>query len=71
MPCWIRKVAGDHFENFVEIAAEEWKLREQVQALEAWLGENTGQLDTQHHWVADIGFEPTPGASSLLKKSRG
>ena len=56
LPVVIRKTVGDRFENLVELAPDEWKLREQVEALEAWLKHNPDTLDSQHKWVADIGF---------------
>ena len=56
MPCVIRRDADDHHENLVELCPDEWKLREQVEALESWLRENRKQLSSQHKWVADIGF---------------
>ena len=52
----IRRVLGDGYENVVEIALGEWRLREQVEALEAWLRENRLRLDSSCEWVADIGF---------------
>lgn len=56
MSCVIRRVVGDHYENLVELCPDEWRLREQVEALESWLRDNRKQLDSQHEWVADIGF---------------
>lgn len=56
-------VVGDRFENFLELAPDEWKLREQVEALEAWLKSSGDQLDPAHEWVADIGFCIRPHAS--------
>jgi hypothetical protein len=63
LPVIIRKIVGDRFENFVELAPREWKLREQVDSLEAWLKNNRDQLDSAHQWVADIGFCVRPNAS--------
>ena len=51
----IRKVVGDHYENFQTIS-DQWDLREQVEALEAWLTEHATKLDPIESWVADIGF---------------
>jgi hypothetical protein len=62
MPIVVRKVEGDHFVNLEVIAGDEWKLREQVEALEDWLQNNTHKLDPQFRWVADIGFEQRKGA---------
>ena len=56
MTCIIRKVVGDHYENFAEIAPNEWRLRELVESLEAWLRDNRSLLAAHHEWVADIGF---------------
>ena len=56
MTCIIRKIVGDRLENYTEIEPEEWRLREQVEALEAWLIEHAGELDPDYEWVADIGF---------------
>lgn len=56
MSCVIRRVVGDQFENFVELLDGEWRLREQVEALEIWLREHPAALDPERSWVADIGF---------------
>lgn len=56
LPCVIRKLVNDHFENFVALADDVWRLREQVESLEAWLRDNRHQLDATHEWIADIGF---------------
>lgn len=56
MTCIIRKIVDERFENHAEIEPEEWRLREQVEALEAWLSEHSGELDPEYEWVADIGF---------------
>ena len=56
MPCIIRKWVGDKCENHLTLADDEWKLREQVDALEAWLSTNPGALDPSIEWFADIGF---------------
>ena len=56
MTCIIRKIVDGHFQNYADVAADEWRLREQVEALEVWLQEHVGELDPQHEWVADIGF---------------
>lgn len=56
MPCVIRKIVGDEFENHVELLGESWDLRAQVEALEAWLEANEHELDPRHEWIADIGF---------------
>ena len=58
----IRKVEGDRFVNFEVVAGYEWRLREQVEALEDWLQKNSHKLDPRFRWVADIGFEPRKGA---------
>ena len=57
MPCVIRKVVGSRYENFLELAAGEWKLTPQVDALREWLTEHHRELDREHEWIADIGFE--------------
>jgi len=56
LPCNIGKFVGDRLENFVEIVGEEWRLREQIEALEVWLDKNRHKLDPKQKWVADIGF---------------
>ena len=56
MPCVIRKVVGDQFENFVELLGDQWRLREQIEALETWLSEHPDALDPECSWVADVGF---------------
>ena len=56
MPCVIRPSAGDQQEALVELCPQEWRLREQIEALEAWLRENRQQLTSRKRWVADIGF---------------
>jgi len=63
MPCIIRKIVNDGLENSVELAPDEWKLREQVTALTDWLLANRTQLDPANRWVADIGFCSRPGAA--------
>ena len=57
----IRKVVGDRFENHTTVS-EAWVLREQVEALEQWLLEHPKELDPDHEWVADIGFNHRPGS---------
>jgi hypothetical protein len=56
MPCIIRRVVGERFENHAEIAPGEWKLRPQIEALEQWLSQHRDQLPAGHQWVADVGF---------------
>jgi hypothetical protein len=63
LPCEIRKVVGEHYENLVELAADEWRLLEQVQTLEQWLMDNVERLSTGDKWVADIGFCVRPDAA--------
>lgn len=63
MPCVIRQIVGGRLRNHVELADDEWRLREQVEALETWLGENPGRLDPRSQWVADIGFCVRPDAA--------
>jgi len=58
MPCIIRKDIGERYENHVELAADEWALTPQVEALDAWLRANPNGLDPAFRWVADIGFTP-------------
>jgi hypothetical protein len=62
MPCHIRRDDGEKFSNFADIALEEWRLAEQVDALEQWLSGNRHRLDSGKKWVADIGFTVRPGA---------
>lgn len=50
-------MVADRYENFVELAAGEWKLTEQVEALRDWLKEHHHELDRDFAWIADIGFE--------------
>lgn len=57
----IRKIVGDHYENF-ETISDEWGLRPKIEALEAWLSQNAVRLDSGHAWVADIGFNQRSGA---------
>ena len=59
----IRRIVHDHFENLIELAPDEWKLREQVDSLEAWLKNNRGQLNPTHRWVADIAFSVRSNAA--------
>jgi hypothetical protein len=56
MPWVIRKIVGNEFENLIELSGEEWRLREQVEALEEWLEVHRSKLDPSSKWVADIGF---------------
>jgi hypothetical protein len=56
MPCIIRQQLLGRYENFLELAENEWRLRPQVEALEAWLVSNPTALDPAKEWVADIGF---------------
>ena len=56
MTCVIRKIVNGRFQNHLELAGDEWRLREQVEALETWLRENPRALDPKFEWVADIGF---------------
>lgn len=56
MPCVIRQLVDDRFINHAELAGAEWRLREQVEALEAWLETDPSRLDPKSRWVADIGF---------------
>ena len=62
MPCVIRKIVGDTFENYDELVMDEWRLREQVESLEEWLQVNHCILNTEFRWVADIGFCPRSNA---------
>lgn len=63
MPCVIRRIVGDGLENHVELAGEEWRLREQVEALEGWMEDHAGELDSTQRWIADIGFCARPDAT--------
>ena len=56
MSCMIRRRAGDHYENLTELCPNEWKLREQIEALESWLMGNRESLSPRGEWVADVGF---------------
>ncbi len=62
MPIVVRKIVEDQYETHLVIADNMWDLREQVEALEAWLGANANSLDEQCQWVADIGFTPREDA---------
>lgn len=57
----IRKIVGDRSENYVTVS-DEWVLRPQVEALERWLREHRGELDSSSEWIADIGFTHRPNA---------
>jgi hypothetical protein len=56
MPCVIRKVVDGQLTNHEELLPDEWRLRELVAALEAWLEAAPTRLDPTLPWVADIGF---------------
>ena len=56
MPVVIRQIVKDRFENYADVGTDSWDLRTQIEALEAWLVENSGQLDPASQWVADVGF---------------
>ena len=63
MPCVIRKTLNDRFENYAEVASNEWRLRELVEALEVWLRDHRHELGRPFKWVADIGFHIRPDAA--------
>ena len=56
MPCVIRKIVGDRYENFVELAPTEWQLCPQIEALQDWLSTHRTDLNPAFEWIADIGF---------------
>ncbi len=56
MTCIIRKIVEGRFENHAEVAGDEWRLRQLIEALEGWLSEHAAELDPEYEWVADIGF---------------
>ena len=63
MPCVIRQIVDGRCIHHLELAPDEWRLRDQIEALEAWLAENPGRLDPRSQWVADIGFCMRPDAA--------
>ena len=52
----IRRITEDGSENHVELCEDSWDLRAQIEALEEWLFSSEMNLDSSHHWVADVGF---------------
>jgi hypothetical protein len=56
MPVVIRKMVDQRFHNFVEIEADSWDLRTQIESLEEWMAKHGDSLDNRFNWVADIGF---------------
>jgi len=56
MPCVVRKFVDGRLQNHSEFLPDEWRLREQVEALEAWLADHGRRLDPSCRWIADIGF---------------
>jgi hypothetical protein len=56
MPVIIRRVVDDRFKNYMELAADSWDLRTQIEALEEWLTANANDLNPSDQWVADVGF---------------
>jgi hypothetical protein len=56
MPCVIRKIVGDHYENYLELSPDVWRLPDQVETLQTWLRAHRSELDPVSKWVADIGF---------------
>ena len=62
MPCVIREVVDGRFRNREELLPEEWRLREQVEALQTWLEAEPRRLDPTRKWIADIGFCMRPDA---------
>ncbi|MFN9419036.1 MAG: hypothetical protein ACK578_16305 [Pirellula sp.] len=56
MPVVIRKIVDQRFHNFVEIEADSWDLRTQIESLENWMAKHSDSLDNRFNWVADIGF---------------
>jgi len=62
MPVVVWRGMGDRFAKHAELAVSTWDLREQVEALEAWMHSDKGKLDPSSRWVADIGFAPRKGA---------
>ena len=63
MPVIIRRIIDDGFKNHAEVAAGEWDLRKQIEALEQWLLAHGSELDTLSQWVADVGFTVRPNAT--------
>jgi hypothetical protein len=49
-------VVDGRFTHYEELLPDEWRLRELVEALEAWLEVSPPRLDPTLQWVADIGF---------------
>jgi hypothetical protein len=56
MPCVIRHTVDGTNEFHAELMPGEWRLKPQIEALEAWLGEHAEQMDPLSGWSADIGF---------------
>jgi len=56
VPCVIRQIIDGQLVNYAELVGDEWRLREQIEALEGWLTEEPGRLDPGSEWIADIGF---------------
>jgi hypothetical protein len=56
MPVVIRRIVDQRFHNFVEIAADSWDLRTQIESLEEWMTKHSDSLDKRYNWVPDIGF---------------
>lgn len=56
MPVVIRRIIDQRFHNFVEIEADSWDLRTQIESLEEWMANHSDSLDKRYNWVADIGF---------------
>jgi hypothetical protein len=56
MPCVIREIVDGRFRNREELLPDEWRLRELVEALQAWLEAEPRRLDPASEWIANIGF---------------
>ncbi|WP_171186761.1 hypothetical protein [Alienimonas chondri] len=58
----IRRLTKDSSENYATVCDYEWRLREQVEALQDWLKKNRHSLPKGNKWIADIGFSVRPDA---------
>jgi len=47
MPVVIRKIVDQRFHNFVEIEADSWDLRTQIESLENWMAKHSDSLDNR------------------------
>ena len=58
MPTFIRAVVGDRYvDHGIPDSSNSFDLREQIEALQAWLEHHPDALDPAERWVANVGFE--------------